>query len=318
MNTVRSLWKQFEQLTQRLAGWWLKQEQATRELPVYLRQAVVNFFGGGTRQAATLAYYAIFSIFPLTLLFAVLIGRIVGPVTAQTQVANALGMFLPADTASLLKQNITDALNQSESFTLIALGGLLWSALGLFSNITFSLDVIFAVSARRSLWRQRLVALAMTLILVVLITASFVTSAVLRLISASLLGQQSIWLTIGTIFLPLGLNMVIFALLFRFVPTREVHWDAVWPAAIFGAVGWELAKSGFVWYTTTVANFQFIYGGIATAIVLLLWAYLIAAIFLFSAELCAQLNQWFIARHERELRQLVIEVDEPPQSLLER
>ena len=308
----------FRQQIHNLNEWWLKQEDATRELPVYLRQAVSNFFGSGTRQAATLAYYAIFSIFPLTLLFAVLIGRILGPVTAQTQIANALGLFLPADTAGLLRQNITDALNQSESFTLIALAGLLWSALGLFSNITFSLDVVFAVSARRSLWRQRLVALAMTLILVVLVTASFVTSAVLRLISASLLGQQSSWLTIGTIFLPLGLNMVIFALLFRYVPAREVHWDAVWPAAIFGAVGWELAKSGFVWYTSTIANFQFIYGGIATAIVLLLWAYLIAAIFLFSAELCSQLNQWFIARHERELRQLVIELDDAlqPQSRL--
>ncbi|MBI1279291.1 MAG: YihY family inner membrane protein [Anaerolineaceae bacterium] len=308
----------FRQQIQRVNEWWLKQEEATRELPIYLRHAVTNFFGGGTRQAATLAYYAIFSIFPLTLLFAVLIGRILGPVTAQAQIANALGLFLPADTAGLLRQNISDALNQSESFTIIALAGLLWSALGLFSNITFSLDVVFAVNARRSLWRQRLVALAMTLILVVLVTASFVTSAVLRLISASLLGQQSSWLTIGTIFLPLGLNMVIFALLFRFVPAREVHWDAVWPAAIFGAVGWELAKSGFVWYTSTVANFQFIYGGIATAIVLLLWAYLIAAIFLFSAELCSQLNQWFIARQERELRQLVIDIDDSsvPQSLL--
>lgn len=299
-----------------LSDYWQRQEEATRELPVYLRNAVVNFYGTGTRQASTLAYYAIFSIFPLTLLLAVLIGRILGPVTAQTQIVSALGLFLPADTAQLLQQNISDAMRQSESFTLIAIGGLLWSALGLFSNITYSLDEVFAVSARRSMWRQRLVALIMALILVVLVTASFVTSAVLRLISASLLGQQSNWLTIGTIFLPLGLNMVIFALLFRFVPTREVHWDAVWPAAIFGAVGWELAKSGFVWYTATVANVQFIYGGIATAIVLLLWAYLIAAIFLFSAELCSQLNQWYIARHERELRQLFIEVDDEPQHLL--
>lgn len=299
-----------------LSDYWQRQEEATRELPVYLRQALVNFYGTGTRQASTLAYYAIFSIFPLTLLLAVLIGRILGPVTAQTQIASALGLFLPADTAQLLQQNISDAMRQSESFTLIAIGGLLWSALGLFSNITFSLDEVFAVSSRRSMWRQRLVALIMALILVVLVTASFVTSAVLRLISATLLGQQSNWLTIGTIFLPLGLNMVIFALLFRFVPTREVHWDAVWPAAIVGAVGWELAKSGFVWYTSTVANVQFIYGGIATAIVLLLWAYLIAAIFLFSAELCSQLNQWYVARHERELRQLVIEVDDEPQPLL--
>jgi len=317
MGTLWGIDVKLRQIIHNVVEWWQKQEEATRELPAYLRQGIVNFFfKGGSRQAATLAYYAIFSVFPLTLLFAVLIGRVLGPVTAQTQIASALGLFLPADTANLLQQNISDALRQSESFTLIAIGGLLWSALGLFSNITYSLDEVFAVSARRSLWRQRLVALAMTVILVVLVTTSFVTSAVLRLISATLLGQQSSWLTIGTIFLPLGLNMVIFALLFRYVPAGEVHGDAVWPAAIFGAIGWELAKSGFVWYTSTVARVQFIYGGIATAIVLLLWAYLISAIFLFSAELCAQLNQWFIVRQERELRQLVIEVEPEPQPLL--
>lgn len=280
--------------------WWSRQDIATRELLTFVRQAIRNFYTTDTRQAAALAYYAIFSVFPLTLLLAVVISRLLGPVAAQEQIASALGLFLPPDTSSVLQDNITDAIRQGNSFTLIAVAGLIWSSLGLFSNITYSLDVIFMVPARRSLWRQRLVALLMTVILVVLVTASFVTSAVLRLISASLLGQTSSWLTIGGIFLPLGLNMVIFALLFRYVPSRDVHWDAVWPAAIFGAVGWELAKSGFVWYTNTVANVQFIYGGIATAIVLLLWAYLIAAIFLFSAELCAQLNQWFAARDARE------------------
>lgn len=290
--------------------WWDNQDSATRELPHYLWRAAVNFSRTGSRQAAALAYYAIFSVFPLSLLLAVVVTSLLGPVAAQEQISSALSLFLPQDTVQLLLKNVTEAMQQGSSFTLIALAGLLWSALGLFSNITSSLDTIFMVPARRSLWRQRLVALLMTVILVVLITASFLTSAVLRLISASLLGQSSNWLTIGTIFLPLGLNMVIFALLFRFIPSRRVHWDAVWTAAISGAVGWELAKAGFVWYTTRVANFQFIYGSIATAIVLLLWAYLIAAIFLLSAELCAQLNEWFLMREEEELKQLNLEAGE--------
>ncbi|MBL8116840.1 MAG: YihY/virulence factor BrkB family protein [Anaerolineae bacterium] len=295
-----------------LQQWWKRQDSSTRELIGYVRQAFANFFHSGTRQAAALAYYAIFSVFPLSLLLAVIVSRLLGPVAAQQQIFNALSLFVPAETAGVLQENIAEAMKQSDSFTILALGGLVWSGLGFFSNITYSLDVIFVVPAQRSLWRQRLVALVMTLILVVLITASFVTSAILRLISASLLGQTSSWLTIGTIFLPLGLNMVIFALLFRYVPAREVHWDAVWPAAIFGAVGWELAKSGFVWYTSTVANVQFIYGGIATAIVLLLWAYLIAAIFLLGAELCAQLNAWFIARNERETLSYIVEIEDLP------
>jgi len=295
-----------------LQQWWKRQDSSTRELIGYVRQAFANFFHSGSRQAAALAYYAIFSVFPLSLLLAVIVSRLLGPVAAQQQIFNALSLFVPAETAGVLQENIAEAMKQSDSFTILALGGLVWSGLGFFSNITYSLDVIFVVPAQRSLWRQRLVALVMTLILVVLITASFVTSAILRLISASLLGQTSSWLTIGTIFLPLGLNMVIFALLFRYVPAREVHWDAVWPAAIFGAVGWELAKSGFVWYTSTVANVQFIYGGIATAIVLLLWAYLIAAIFLLGAELCAQLNAWFIARNERETLSYIVEMEDLP------
>ncbi len=280
--------------------WWSRQDIATRELPGYLRLAVVNFRHEGVRQAAALAYYAIFSVFPLILLLTIVISRLLGPVAAQEQIASAVGLFLPPETSSLLLENVTQAIRQSSSFTLIAVAGLLWSALGLFSNITHSLDTIFRVPARRSLWRQRLTAFIMAIILVVLVTASFLTSAVLRLISVSLLGQPSAWLNVGTFFLPLGLDMVIFALLFRYVPARPVVWDAVWPAAIFGAIGWELAKVGFVWYTSNVANYQFIYGGLATAIVLLLWAYLIAAIFLLSAEICARLNEWFWAQQQRE------------------
>jgi membrane protein len=294
--------------------WWAGRDEITRLLPQYLWQAVMNFMSSGAQKAAALAYYAIFSIFPLSLLLAVGINNLLGPTVAQQQMSSALSMFLPLKTAELLQTNVTQAIQQGSSFGLIALAGLTWSALGLFSNITSSLDAIFAVPARRSMWRQRLVALLMALILIILVTASFVTSGVLRLVSAALLERPNIWITIGTIFLPLGLDMVIFALLFRFVPARHVHWDAVWPAAIFGAVGWELAKAGFGWYLANVTNFQFIYGSIATAIVLLFWAYLIASIFLLSAEVCAQLNEWFLMQSRLEMESLRAE-NEPPSSL---
>lgn len=294
-------------MMQLVREWWRKQDHATRALPGYLQQAVANFSRTGTRQAAALAYYAIFSLFPLTLLLAVAISKLLGPAAAQKQVASALSIFLPGDTSVLLQENVSQALEQGASFTLVAVAGLVWSALGLFSNITSSLDLIFAVPARRSLWRQRLTALVMTLMLVVLVTASFVTSGVFRLVAAVFLERPNVWITIGAVFLPLGLNIIIFVMLFRYVPSLHVHWDAVWPAAIFGGLGWELAKAGFQWYLANITNYQFIYGSIATAIVLLLWAYLIAAIFLLSAELCAQLNEWFIMRQEKEVERLYAE-----------
>lgn len=275
-------------------GWWSRLSAESRELPIYVWAAFRHFLQRGARQAAALSYYTIFSLFPLTLLLAVGIGRVLGPAVAQEQIANGLGLFLPAATVALIQENLAEALQQSGSFGIIALIGLIWSALGLFSNITWSLDMIFQVPSSRSMWRQRLMAFLMTLTLVTLVLASFVTSGVLRLVSALLLDRPSIWVTIGALFLPLGLNAVIFALLFRYVPSRHVYWDAIWPAALTGAIGWELAKRGFEWYLANLANYALVYGGIATGIVLLFWAYLMASIFLFSAELCAQLNIWFI------------------------
>lgn len=291
-----------------LRSWWARYDEATRLLPFYIWRAITNFNNYGNRQAAALAYYTVFSIFPLTLLVATAISRLLGAAVAQQQVANALRLFLPPESTADLMNSIGQALEQNTSFGLIAIVGLIWSGLGLFSNVTSSLDRIFHVPVSRSLWRHRLVAVMMIFILVVLVTASFVTSGILALISSAFfLNHPSTWITVATVFLPLGLNMIIFVLLFRFVPTRLVYWDAVWPAAIFGAAGWEIAKAGFRWYLENLANYQVIYGGIATVIVLLFSAYLLASIFIFSAELCAQLNEWLDRRHDSDALRLHIE-----------
>lgn len=291
-----------------LRSWWAQYDLATRLLPFYIWRAIINFGDYGNRQAAALAYYTVFSIFPLTLLLATAISRVLGAAVAQQQIANALRLFLPPESTADLMNSISQALEQNTSFGLIAIVGLIWSGLGLFSNITSSLDRIFHVPVSRSLWRNRLVAVIMIFILVVLVTASFVTSGILVLISSVFfLNSPSTWITIATVFLPLGLNMIIFVLLFRFVPARLVNWDAIWPAAIFGAAGWEIAKAGFRWYLANLANYQVVYGSIATVIVLLFSAYLLASIFIFSAELCAQLNEWLVRRHDSDALRLHIE-----------
>ena len=290
-------------LVARLRHWWLRRSPSTQSLPKFIWRAVTNYarLGSGPRQAAALSYYAIFSVFPLTLLLAVGIGKLVGPAVAQEQIAQGLELFLPEATVDDIQVVLADALQQSSSFGLVATAALVWAATGLFTNITLALDSIFDVPAARSIWRQRLLAIIMGLTLVVLVLASFLTSGVLRLFSALSPGNPNIWVSIGTFSLPLGLDMVIFALLFRYVPAREVHWDAVWPTAVFGAIGWEFAKRGFEWYLKNLVNYSIIYGSIATGIVLLFWAWVIASIFLFSAELCARLNEWMLAEEQRRM-----------------
>jgi len=290
-----------------VSGHWEGLPASTRALPGYVNRALANFFRHGLRQAAALAYYAVFSIFPLSLLVAVAISGILGPTVAEEQIRRGLEIFLPGQTLDLFETNVSAALQQGRSFGLIAVAGLIWSGLGLFTNVTNALDIIFHVPSSRSLWRQRLVALAMALFLMLLIATSFILSGVLRLVEALSLERPSPWLLIGSYSLPFAIDMVMFAVLFRYVPARYVKWDAVWPASIFGAVGWELLKAGFNWYLDNLANFQFVYGSIATVIVLMFWAYLLASIFLLSAELCAQLNEWIFDQIKKEEAEIYLQ-----------
>ncbi len=320
MDWKRKLWSLLP--VEFVARQWSRLPPVLRELIIHIWRAIMNFKNHGMRQAAALAYYAVFSVFPLSLLLSVLISELIGPTAAVQQISDGLRLFLPEEsqTIDLILGSIEEALQQSRSFGFIALIGVIWSALGLFSNLTASLEIIFQVPSSRSMWTQRALAFFMTFILIILVLTSFLTSGLLRLIDALLLSNASVWITIGTFFLPLGLNMVIFVLLFRYVPTRHVNWDAVWPAAIFGAVGLELAKALFALYLTNFANFQIVYGSIAAVIVLLFWAYLTACIFLISAELCSQLNFWMASLNdeppiriltETEFEQLPAEIPPP-------
>jgi len=280
----------------RAQAFWGQLNPPTRALPSVVTAAIMRYFATGGQKASSLAYYAIFSLFPLALLLAVGFSRIVGPTLAQQQITLALSALLPpnaTDAFSLIQVNIQQALEQSASFTIIAVIGLMWAGTGLFSGITSALDAIFHTPTR-SIWKQRLIALLMTFVLLILLGLSFVSSALIRLFSTAFAGPGSFWLNVGAILLPVGLSLLIFVMLFRFVPSRRVHWDAVWPAALVGAIGWEIAKSAFGWYLTNVANYQFVYGTLATGIILLFWAFLIASLFLVSAELCAGLNEWYI------------------------
>ena len=283
-------------------NWWSQRSESTRALPRFYLDSNTQFHTDRHSSSGGIGLLCGFLYFPLILLFAIGIGNLLEPAVAQEQIANGLKLFLPEATISDIQLTLDQALQQSSSFGILAVAGVIWSALGLFSNLTASLDTIFDVPSGRSMWRQRLLAFTMSITLVVLVFASFLTSGVLRLVSIALLDPPSI-VTLGTVFLPLGLDVVIFALLFRYVPSRYVHWDAIWPAAMVGAVGWELAKSGFQWYLDNLQNYQLIYGGIATAIVLLFWAFLLAGILILSAELCARLNEWFLQQEQDEAQE---------------
>jgi len=282
--------------------WWILANAMSDGLLSHLWQAIVRFSKHGTREAAALSYYAIFSLFPLLLLVIIVIGTILGPVAARDQIDTVLRLFLPANTANFLQENIAQALEQRGSFGLVAGVSLLWSSLGLFSNLSSALSRTFRDENPRNTWHQRLVGLMMMIALSMLLIASLAATLIFVLLDFLFFYRTNSWISLGAFIIPLSLSVAIFAFLYRFIPRHRVRWDAIWVAAFLGGLAWEIAKRVFTWYLDNLASYSLVYGSVATMIVLMFWTYLTGLIVLLGAEICVSIDDWMTRRAVQELR----------------
>jgi membrane protein len=284
---------------------WRQLSPIYRADTLAVKRALANFMRDGITgtTASGMAYYFIFSLFPLTLLLAVFIGNIISPLFAQEEISQALNLFLPHDAVQLIHDNLGFVLGNGQRFGLAAVIGLTWSSLGILSEVTRVLDNVFDVPVPRTFIQQRLTALLMVFMLLVLLAFTFITLGALQLLSVFALNHTILWVALSLKLIPFGLSLLVLTVTLHYVPNCVVSWDAVWPAALVGAMGWEGVRYGLNWYVSHVARYSMIYGSISVVIVLMLWAYCMALVFLLSAELCARLNEVRIAQPLPQLSQ---------------
>ena len=68
----------------------------------------------------------------------------------------------------------------------------------------------------------------------------------------------------------------------------QTYWRHIWPGALLAAVLFELARTLLIFYLENFANYQLVYGSIASIIVLLVWIYYSAFIMILGAEFTYQ------------------------------
>ena len=139
---------------------------------------------------------------------------------------------------------------------------------------------------------QVLIGVVMIVVLGVLSIASILISAIFRAVNGEFMHGQLALLAVGGGLIPLTINMSLFALLFRLVPRREISWRSILPAALLGAVIWEIGKNLFGWYVVNLANYGVIYGSLGTVIGLLTWTYLTGCLVSLCGELAVATEDW--------------------------
>ncbi len=237
-----------------------------------------------TITAAAIAYFALFSIFPL-ILFSITIGSYhLIDLVNQEFILNKLEFIAPA-LGQLLGPNIERIIHARGSITVVALIGLVWSASTVFNMLNQTLSDLWGYQRVRPVWERRGVA-----ILFVLVFAGPVL--VMVSLGGSILSIIYKWLpNVGfpivgavSIIIALVLNIALFELLYIVFPHRRATWRELLPGAMAAGILWELAKQAFVVFVASyVSAYNLVYGSVAAIIAFLTWSYLSGLILLFGA-----------------------------------
>ena len=236
--------------------------------------------------AAAIAYFSLFSLFPITLLSISIASFNLGPSMDQQFIIRRLEFVAPA-LGQLLGQNIDEIIEARGPVTSLALVGLVWSASTIFYTFTHTMNQIWGLKQRRAFWKRRGVSILFVLIFVgpILLLASFASSTISHLRSflpAPLISLEGG----GGLVLAILLDIALFMVLYMMLPHGKSTWREILAGAIGAGVLWEMAKKAFLSFVSTyISVSNMIYGSVAAIIAFLAWAYLSGLIFIFGAYL---------------------------------
>lgn len=262
-----------------------------------LNHAIRTFTERQAAQAsASLAYYTLFSIFPLLLVFVAAGSYFLDSNQVFNTVTQFVQQALPIST-QVINENLRQVLEERGTAGIFSLVILLWSASGMFTNLAYNINLAWPHASRRSFLQRRLVGLWMILGLIGLIVLSLLLSWITaRLPFMNVASASSASLVLLRLLSGFGSWLIIFLVfltLYRWIPTLRVPWNATFWGALLAALAWKTITAGFSWYLdSNFGQYQLVYGSLGAIVAFLFLIYMISLITLFGAHLSAAIELW--------------------------
>jgi membrane protein len=240
---------------------------------------------------AAIAYYAIFSLAPVLLIVIAIGGLVFGGDAARDAVLNQFGGLIGASGAAAVDKILASASNIGSGVvgTIIGLVTFLVTSTGAFAELQSDLNVIWKAKAPSAagflhfLW-SRLLTFAMiaaiAFLLMVSLTFDALASAASQYFS---LKEQALALAAVNLLFSIAMSTLLFAFIFKVLPSLHIPWRAVMPGALLTAVLFVLGKFVIGFYLGR-SNIASSYGAAASVITLMVWVYYSTQILLFGAE----------------------------------
>ena len=244
---------------------------------------------------AALAYYTVFSLAPLVLVLLAIVGLIFrnDPGGAWNKITEQMNYFLDKSAVEVV-QNIAQKAaqpNKSVLATVIGVVLALFGASGVFGQLQDALNTVWGVKAKpgAGIWgflRSRFLSFAMVggvcFLLLVSLTLESLLKGFSHYVQSVLPGGIVIALAIYWVF-DLAVVILLFAVIFKFLPDAEIRWRDVWVGAGMTAIFFAIGKWALGLYLGS-GSAASAYGAASSLITLLLWVYYSSQILLFGAE----------------------------------
>ena len=247
-----------------------------------------------THMAAGVAYYAMLSLFPLSVGLISLLGLMLDSEALEGEVIAFLQDYIPGS-KELLAANINAGGNIRGFLGVVSFLGLFWSASLLFGAITRVVNRAWDIHQDRPFYIDKLRHILMAFCVAPLFLMSVGATASLHILATHdvpVVGRVEFLdnnvINIITRPLPFLFTLSIFLLIYKFLPNTKTYWRYVWPGALLGAVLFEVFKSIFVFYLENFADYERVYGSLASVIVLLAWTYFSGLILIAGAEFSSE------------------------------
>jgi membrane protein len=246
--------------------------------------------------AAGVAFYLILAIFPALAAMVSIYGLVADPADVQNQLGT-VAPLLPPEAYRILDQQLTQIVSGSGGA--LGLGVVLgiilalWSAAKGMKAMITALNIAYDEEEGRGFFKLNALALLLTLggILFVLVTLGVILALPALLEAVGLPGILEPLVNFLRWPLLAGCVMVALALLYRFAPNRDrPRWHWVSAGSVVATLLWIAVSALFSVYVSRFGNYNETYGSMGAVIILLMWFFLTAYMFLLGAELNAEME----------------------------
>jgi membrane protein len=262
-----------------------------------LKDSIRTFIITRASQAsASIAYYVIFSLFPLLLVLISAGSFFLDSEQVYVKVTQLIEQSFPATSYDWIVQNLHYVLRQRGPVGAIGLATLLWAASGGFICLAYNINLAWLEAPQRNFFQGRLIGLQMIVALSGLFFMTLILDTInglLYLINLPIISALSldIWKWFYGFF-SWGVIFLLFFLLYNLVPTVNVARRAAFWGSLTASVAWKIATALFAWYVGSGFNrYELVYGSVGTLVAFMFLIYILSTVTLFGAHLTSAIDR---------------------------